>query len=132
MTLFEECLEALGENAKISEKITVDKVLNSFDKHFPLTTWGRIDWKKVKDECTVLSPEEIIPTLKSRNKDPFHLMYVIGGNAKMPVLESKLDKALEVLDDIVAISHITWFFCPSEGWIVQINDDDTITIGFAN
>lgn len=129
MNLFEECLEALGKNAKISEENIVDKVLDNFDTHFPLTAWGRIDWKDVENKYSVSSLEEIIPTLKAKLKDPSKPIFIIGSDPTVPILESKLDKVLEVFDDVEAVNPITWFFCPSDGWVVQIDDDGTITIG---
>jgi hypothetical protein len=78
----------------------------------------------------ISSIEEIMPTLKEREKKPTDLVYVIGSNAKIPIIESKLDKILEFFDDVEAVSPNTWLYCPSDGWIVEAYHDGDITVGF--
>src|SRR5580692_9788721 len=103
MTLFEECLEALGKDAKICNKSVDEEVRDNFDKNFQLL-WSRINWDLVKEKYVVFSIKEIFSILRKKNKDSFQLMYVIGNNARLPIFESKLDKVLEFFDDVVAVS----------------------------
>ena len=130
MTLFEECIEALGKNASIVEKDIAKKILTEFDKNFSLKLWGRIDWDKVKDKRIAVSVEEIIPILREKKRNHLALVYVIGSDPKIPIIKSKLDKLLEFFYDVEAVSPNSWFYCQSEGWVVEVYHDGTMTIGF--
>ncbi len=130
MTLFKECIEVLGKYASISEKIISEKIIDQFDKKFPLTLWGRIDWKKVKNKKTISSVEEIIPILTKKKRSHLELVYVIWSDPTIPIIESKLDKILEFFDDVEAVSPNLWLYCPFNGWVVEIYHDGSITLGF--
>ena len=129
MTLFEECIEALGKDAKILPKDVVEKILAKFDNDYPMTSWGRIDWDKVKEKKIISSIEEIVPALKAEKRNPFSLVFVIGSDPTIPILESKLDKILDSFDDVEAVSPNTWLYCPSDGWVIEIYHDGNITLG---
>jgi hypothetical protein len=47
MTLLDECIEALGEDAEILTDSEKEKILDTLESSFPFTEWGRIDWDKV-------------------------------------------------------------------------------------
>ena len=130
MGLFAECMEALGKNAKILDAKIAENILFEFDKYFPLTTWGRIDWDKIKKNKKIDLLEEIIPTIKNEKRKASNLIYVIGSNVKIPVFESKLDKILENFDDVEAVSPNTWLYCPEDGWVIELYHEGEITIGF--
>ena len=130
MDLFEECMEALGKNARISDEKISKKIILEFDKIFPLTSWGRIDWDKIKKNKKVSLLEEIIPTIKGEGRSFSNLIYVIGSDITIPIFESKLDKILEHFDDVEAVSHNTWLYCPSDGWVIEFYHDGETTIGF--
>ncbi len=130
MTLFKECIEALGKHARISEKNLSKEILDKFDKDFPLPSWGRIAWDKIKEKRIISSIEEIIPTLLHEQRNPSNLVYVIGSDPTIPIIESNLDKLLEYFDDVEAISPNSWFYCPLDGWVVEVYHDGSITIGF--
>jgi hypothetical protein len=53
MTLLDECIEALGEDAEILMNSEKEKVLDALESSFPFAEWGRIDWDKVskKRKC---------------------------------------------------------------------------------
>ena len=45
------------------------------------------------------------------------------------IMESKLDKILEFFDDVEAVSPNSWFYCPLDGWVIEIYHDGSITLG---
>jgi len=130
MDLFEECMEALGKNARISDEKVSKKIAFEFDKNFPLTSWGRIDWDKINKIKKVDLLEEIIPTIKEERRNFSNLIYVIGSDLTIPIFESKLDTILENFDDVEAVSPNTWLYCPSDGWVIEFYHDGDTTIGF--
>lgn len=130
MSLFKECINALGSNAKIVGENTSNAILTQFGKDFPLTSWGRINWKCISNKGAILSLDRIIPEIKNKGKNPFNLVYIIGSDPNIPVLESKLDKILEFFDDVEAVSPNSWFYCPQERWVVEVYHDGEITLGF--
>jgi hypothetical protein len=130
MNLFEECIKALGEYANIPERNVAEKILDKFNKNFPLTKWGRINWNEIKKSGIISSIEKIIPTLQEEKKNPLDVVYIIGSDPKIPIIESKLDKILEFFDDVEAMSPNSWLFCPSDGWVIEVYHDGEITLGF--
>ena len=129
MNLFEECMELLDKDAKIIDQSVAKNILIDFDKNFPLNFYGRIDWDKVKVKKTIFDFKEIITYLVAEKKDPSCLIYIIGSDPKIPIFESTLTKVLNFFYDVEAISPNSWFFCPSDGWVVEVFHNGEITIG---
>lgn len=130
MNLFEECIEALGEHAKILENDAAKRILDKFDEKFPLTSWGRIDWNKIDGEKIMMSSiEDIIPSLTKAKRNSSDLIYVIGSDPQIPIIESTLDKVLESFDDVGAVSPNSWIYCPSGKWVVEVYHEGEITLG---
>jgi len=129
MSLFKECIEALGKYARISEKNVSNEILTKFDKNFPFTPWGRIDWNKIQKKIILSSIEDIIPAIKKMEKNPLNIVYIIGSDPTVPIIESKIDKILEFFDDVEAVSPNSWFYCPTDGWVIEIYHDGEITLG---
>lgn len=130
MDLFEECMEVLGKNAKILDKEIAENILSNFDKNFPLTAWGRIDWDKIKNKKKVNTFEEILSVIKNKKGKISNLIYVIGSDATVPVFQSNLDIILKNFDDVEAVSPNTWLYCPKDGWVIEFYHDGDTTIGF--
>jgi len=130
MSLFKECMEALGKHANVPEKNVSEKILDKFYTDFPLTTWGRINWNKIREKKTISSINDIIPAIVESKQNPVSLIYIIGSDPTIPIIESKLDKILECFDDVEAVSPNTWLYCPTDGWIVEIYHEGEITLGF--
>lgn len=130
MSLLDECIEALGASAIICKKSVTAEILNKFDKDYPLTFWGRINWDEVEKKVQTFSVEEISKILKENNKIFSSVVYIIGSDPKIPILECKLDKILEFFDDVTAVSPNTWLYNPSARWVIEVYHDGEITIGF--
>ncbi|NBI31139.1 CDI toxin immunity protein [Chengkuizengella marina] len=118
MTLFDECIEALGRSARVLTKEETDSIFNLFEKTYEITFYGRIDWKKesgkevrsvtdIKDHFTNIS----IPT------------YILWDNARIPAVEAQLDKIIEVIDDVTALSFDTWLFSPELKAVIEFSHD---------
>ena len=130
MTLFDECISALGKYATVVQRGNADGILDDFDKNFSFTTWGRIDWSKISEKRFASSIDEVVTILKERNKNPLNGLYVIGCDATLPLIKSRIDKVIEYFDDVEAVSPWMWLFCQIDGWVVEIDDDGSIMVGF--
>lgn len=154
-----ECLNALGNNAKIIEdKIETELIINNLIKHFPMATWGRIDWRKIKRKFSINSEENLllkincndiaylnniyrrqliksedslISILKTNNKSNLNDIFILWFDASMPIIKCNLMKILENIYDVVTVSSDTWLYCPLEGWVIELDHNGNSTLGFA-
>lgn len=129
MSLLDECIEALGENVEILLDKKKEKILSDFESSFPFTEWGRIEWEKVGYHAEVNTVDEIGSFL-NQNIDKYNdVIYIIWDEGTLPIIQSDLDKILEVIDDVTAVSFDTWIFSPYSGFIIEIFHDGEVRIG---
>jgi hypothetical protein len=50
MTILEECLEVLGDDAIVLTEKETQNISVKMEQMFPISNWGRIDWEKVNNE----------------------------------------------------------------------------------
>ncbi|WP_433943162.1 hypothetical protein [Paenibacillus sp. SN-8-1] len=128
MSLFDECIEVLGENAHVLSDSQREQILNNFEDSFPFTHWGRIDWDKVSNHTEVNTVEDINSFL-NQNVDYSNIIYVIWDEVTLPIIQSNLEKVFEFIDDVTAVSFDTWLFSPSSGYVIEIFHDGEVRIG---
>ncbi|MFF2909426.1 hypothetical protein [Paenibacillus sp. NPDC057934] len=123
MTLFEECIEALG-NPSIMSEIESQGEFNRFREIFSFS-YGRIDWSKIEKKEPV---EEIsdIPNKVNKHGDDF---LIIWDNARLPIVKSNLESIIKALDDVLAVSFDTWLYRPEDGTIIEFFHEGDVTIG---
>ncbi|MDN4593692.1 hypothetical protein NWF35_07225 [Polycladomyces subterraneus] len=81
MTLFEECIHALGRNCKVLSKKETNRLFTELGEKYPFTDWGRIDWEKVKNRFYMESSDEIIKYLKREIPQLNSIVYIIWDEA---------------------------------------------------
>lgn len=120
-TLFEECIDVLGKNnVTILSKNEFNDIWKLFKDIIPITKGSRIDWGKVPGEIEVHSPTEVLPTLKNLIKQPIDTsVYILWNDFHTPVIKTNLEIALEHFDYVTCIDFETWFFNPSQGYIIE-------------
>lgn len=132
MTLLDECFEALQGNYTILSNKQKDAVLKEFFDAFPLTDWGRIDWKKLKIVRKYMYQENFINSIISyfgnRNED----IIIVWDEINHPVITCKLSVIQNVIDDITAVSFNTWIFSKDKKKVVEFYHDGEITLGETN
>jgi len=64
MTLFEECLEALGSETEILSDNEKKRVLESFINIFPMDKYAWIDWTKMEKKFEIRKEEDIWSLIK--------------------------------------------------------------------
>lgn len=109
MTLFEECLEALGSCEIVSERESGAAL-----EALPLTDYGHLD----KKACG--SFREV--SLSEMSEMPDFSYYVIWDNAEIPVIKCRLKDALNCLDDVLAVSFITWLLAEDFSYAAEFHE----------
>jgi|WetSurMetagenome_2_1015567.scaffolds.fasta_scaffold334507_2 hypothetical protein len=128
MTLFEECLVALGNNAVVLSEKETSTIFEQMAKNFPITTYGRIDWPNIKHVKQISSIEEILLQIETKNDE----VYILWDEASLPALKTNLSIALSVIDDVAAVSFDTWVYNPNTGYIIEFYHENEIAIGWVN
>lgn len=129
MSLFDECIEALGEDVHVFSDNNREQILSDFESSFPFK-WGLIEWEKVSNHAEVNTVDEIISFLDQNVDEYSNFIYVIWDEGTLPIVQSTLDKVLKVIDDVTAVSFDTWIFSPSTGYVIEIFHDGEVRVGF--
>ena len=129
MTLLEECLEALDGASCIDDDSEKNLIFKEFLEKFPFTNWGRIKWENVKVIKEGVYSYDFIPRIVEYIDNPQSEALILWDEMTLPIVKSKLDKAISVIDDVSAVSSNTWIYIPSEEVVVEFYHDGNITIG---
>ncbi|WP_013334514.1 hypothetical protein [Gloeothece verrucosa] len=130
MSLFDECIQALGENFKIFSEVETEEIFAKFENTFPISAWGRIKWEKIQQKIEVKSVSEIIPDLNQYfSAEKLDKIYILWDNGSLPAIEAPLIQVLNVIDDVTAVSFDTWLFSPILEYVVEFYHEGDITIG---
>jgi 2-hydroxy-3-keto-5-methylthiopentenyl-1-phosphate phosphatase len=126
MTILEECLEVLGNDAIVLSEKETQNISDEMEQMFPVSNWGRIDWEKVKRKIDLDSSSNIIEYL---NMDGF--VYIIWSEGTLPVIKADFRKVIEVIDEVTAVSFDTWLLNPNEKWVIEFYHEGDIMIGYS-
>lgn len=129
MSLFEECIEALGENVHVLYDNSREKILSHFESSFPFSDWGQIEWKNLSSYAEVNTFDEIQSFLNQKMNEYNDVVYIIWDEGTLPIIQSTLDKVFEAIDDVTAVSFDTWIFSPSSGYVIEIFHDGEVKVG---
>jgi hypothetical protein len=129
MSLIDECIEALSDSVHILTESDRDQVLNEFENSFPFTKWGRIDWEKMTCHAVVNTVDDIISFLKQKTNKYSNDVYVIWDEGTLPIIQTNLDKVLEAIDDVTAVSFDTWIFASFSGFVIEVFHDGEVRVG---
>ncbi|HDR7659005.1 CDI toxin immunity protein [Bacillus wiedmannii] len=101
--LFNECLESLGNETLIFSQKKSQQIATTLIDLFPITVSGRIDWEQI---------------------------FIIWDNFKIPVVSTNLDKVFQSLVDVEAVSFYYWLLDKEYRFVIEINDEELIRVGF--
>ena len=102
MTLVDECILALGKDAKMLGNGDIKYVLKKFYENVKLTAWGAFDCSNTrgkKEKCSITELNRYLNLKK---------YYIIWDNAKTPILLCSTDAILNNIYDITAVGTNTW------------------------
>lgn len=128
MTLFEECLQALGNKA---EALSVEETNNNFKNltnMFPMTSWGRVDWGRIENKIEINEVIDIKEYLNSCNRLD-KTVILLWDEATLPAVKTDLEAVIDNIDDITAVSFDTWIFCPESRYLIEFYHESEVTLG---
>jgi hypothetical protein len=134
MSLLNECIETLGDNANVLSNSDTELIFSAFENTFPITKWARIDWDKIDEKIKFDSSRDILPYLRDRfspedlDKHP----YILWDDASLPTIKVKLEQILNAIDDVTAVSFDTWIFSPELRYAIEFYHEGEITIGIVS
>ena len=129
MTLYEECLVALGNNAQAMNGKETKDIFEEITGTFPITSWGRIDLDKINRKIRGDSIQEGINKLKEERLIDGDV-YILWDEASLPVVKTKIESVVNAIYDITAVSFDTWIFCPSKKYLIEFYHEHEITLCF--
>ncbi|WP_240422043.1 hypothetical protein [Paenibacillus periandrae] len=123
MTLFEECVEALGNGIKILSEQEAKKILTQFQIDFPLNQFLRVQWENYINKIIINNSVQLSSEIKENIA-----LYIIWDNARLPIIHTDLFSVIKVIDDVTAVSFDTWLYSPENKFLVEFHHDGKITI----
>jgi len=136
MNLLDECIAALLKSNSKCEILSIDTtkvVRKKFFDTFPFVSWGRINWETVNSKIVIKTLDEIpfiLAKFKKAMKDP---IYIIWGDASLPVVKCDLKDALVNIGEITPLGiYGTWLYNPTEGWVIEFYHNGDMVVGFVD
>jgi hypothetical protein len=128
--LFKECIDALREVTILPMPESVE-MSNTFEKSFPITEMGKIDWKRIENKIEVgYDPNDILPALEKLFGKPVDTkVYIEWSTMGIPVIQTDLKRIIDVFDYVTCVSHEKFIFNLEIGYILEILVSDKMTIG---
>ncbi|AQT86320.1 hypothetical protein ERICIV_01725 [Paenibacillus larvae subsp. larvae] len=131
MTLFEECIIALGNDVEILSQAETSYYFDELVKKFPVTSWARIDWNSISIKKPIEELGEIIIWLNDMNIKNTKVI-ILWNHTDSPGISTELRNALNVIDDITAVGSDTFMFCPHNNYVIEFYHEGEITVGLNN
>ncbi|MEC0225633.1 CDI toxin immunity protein [Paenibacillus alba] len=128
-TLFDECIDALGNNTRIYSLNESIRIVAMLVVSFPFTKGGRIEWESVERKITIRDIDEVIQFNEFENENE---LLIIWDEMNLPVVQSTLQKIRSNIDDVEAVGFNTWIVNMEMNKIIEIHHEGEITIGFHN
>ncbi len=131
MNLFDECIEALGNEVIILSEPETRAMFETLTTMFPITPWGRIDWESVDKKFKIENTQEIFIKLKIHYGEKINApIYLLWNYSDAPVVQADLLNVIKVIDDVTAVGSDTWIICPSIGYVIEYFHEGEVTLGF--
>jgi hypothetical protein len=114
-------------------KSEAGEISELFIKHFPMTSWGKIDWEKIGHKIAIgNSPNKIIPTLEKLLQKSFDKNVYIDwseGTDDISVIKTNLDLVVKYFDDVTCVACDKFIFNLDTSYVIEILHLGNITIG---
>ncbi|MEK4063789.1 MULTISPECIES: CDI toxin immunity protein [unclassified Paenibacillus] len=131
MTLFEECIQALGDGTEIVTIQKTEELFNHLVSWFPVTSWGRINWDNISRRYEISKPQEVISIIKNELNGDFNSkVFLLWNYTDAPSIYTELSQVLNNIDDVTAVGSDTWIFCPSSGYVIEYFHEGQVMLGF--
>ncbi|MGF9829554.1 hypothetical protein ABEX57_24195 [Bacillus anthracis] len=128
--LFNECLESLGNETFIFSQEKSQQIVTTLINSFPITGSGRLDWEQIDSQLMASNKEQLISLIRANQLDFDAQIFIIWDNYEIPVVRTNLDTVFQSLVDIDAVSFYYWLFDTEYRFIIEINNEESIKVGF--
>ena len=128
--LFNECLESLGNETLIFSQEKSQQIATILMNSFPITVSGRIDWEQIDNQFIASNKEQLISLIRANQLDFDEQIFIIWDNYEIPVVSTNLDKVFQSLVDVDAVSFYYWLLDKEYRFVIEINDEELIKVGF--
>ncbi|HDR6318569.1 TPA: hypothetical protein QCU53_005439 [Bacillus thuringiensis] len=128
--LFNECLESLGNETLIFSQEKSQQIATTLMNLFPITESGRVDWEQIDSQLIASNKEQLISLIRANQLDFAEQIFIIWDNYEIPVVSTNLDKVFQSLVDIDAVSFYYWLLDTEHRFIIEINNEELIKVGF--
>ncbi|HDR7712012.1 CDI toxin immunity protein [Bacillus cereus group sp. MYBK163-2] len=128
--LFNECLESLGNETVIFPQEKSQQIATILMNSFPITGSGRIDWEQIDNQFIASNKEQLISLIRANQLDFNEQIFIIWDNYEIPVVSTNLDKVFQSLVDVDAVSFYYWLLDKEYRFVIEINDEELIRVGF--
>lgn len=130
MTLFDECILALGDNTEVLSTDETNEIFKELTKLFPMTSWGRINWEKVEKKVKITQTDSITRHLMMNDESYDKTVILLWDEATLPGVKTNLDEVIAVIDDVTAVSFDTWIFSPNSNYLIEFYHEKEVILGF--
>ncbi|MGR9632817.1 CDI toxin immunity protein [Bacillus cereus] len=128
--LFNECLESLGNETLIFSQEKSQQITTTLMNLFPITGSGRIDWEQIDSQLIASNKEQLISLIRASQLDFDEQIFIIWDNYEIPVVSTNLNKVFQSLVDVDAVSFYYWLLDTGYRFIIEINNEELIKVGF--
>lgn len=115
MTAFEKCKAALG-SYKVARKFEEKLILGNL--HF--TDYGRLDFRRYGSARDI--------TLGELARLPDFPCVIVFSDMSVPPIKCRFKRALECLDEVMAVSRCVWILNDDRTKVIEIYYDGSITV----
>ncbi|QDH23069.1 hypothetical protein [Saccharibacillus brassicae] len=120
--LFEECLDALGSGAAVLGDTESQELERSFTEEFIITSYGRIEWDLYKGYEQL--DRNALASRYAHEQEVYHLVWSHGSQ---PVIEARMNRIVERLDDVTAVSPDVWIYQKNKR-VIELFHDGVIRV----
>lgn len=128
MTLFEECLQVLGNEVEVLSVEETNGNFKMLTDLFAMKPWGRVDWEKIKNKIDITEISSIEEHLNNCNKLD-RIVILLWDEASLPAVRTNLEAVLNNTDDVTAVGFNTWVFCPESKYLIEFYHESEVILG---
>ncbi|NBI30728.1 CDI toxin immunity protein [Chengkuizengella marina] len=128
MTLFEECILALGNNQKIVTEEETNQYFEQLVNMFSIVSWGRIEWETISKKYRLNHISEVLDYLKEHGIEERSII-LLWNYSDAPAVKTNLTNIFNCIDDVTAVGSDTFVFCPTGKYVIEFFHEGEITLG---
>lgn len=129
--LFDQCIDALGAGTYIISEEKSEEIYDCLQRLYPFSPYSRVDWGKVSSKKMMENVNVIVPCITEVYGQVEDFIFILWSYGNFPVLKTSLQKTINAIDDVLAVSSDTFILSPSK-FVIEFHHEGEITVGFEN